>query len=69
MNKLIIETKNGEMYWAHVTDSELDDFDSAVMFGGYEYVRVECAKTKQTVVFNRSEISTYSFGELKEASQ
>ncbi|MFW0909648.1 hypothetical protein [Bacillus altitudinis] len=69
MNKLIIETKNGQEYWAHVNDEDLDSFGFAVTFHEYEYVRVECAKTKRTLVFKRSEISMYSYGKIEEASQ
>lgn len=70
MNMLIIETKNGHEYWAHVSDYGLHDFDSEMMYGKDDaYLDVFCEKTKRTLVFKRDEISVYSFGELKEESQ
>ncbi len=69
MNKLTIETRNGLDYWAHVNDGDLDSFDFDVTFHEREYVRVECAKTKRTFVFKRSEISMYYYRKLEEESQ
>lgn len=69
MNKLNIETKSGTEYWAHVSDSELDEFKDDVTYYERDYAEVKCAKTKRTLVFKRSEISSYSYGKIEEESQ
>lgn len=66
MNALNIETKNGIKYWAYVSDSELDEFKDDVTYYECDYVEVNCAKTKRTLVFKRSEISSYSYGKVEE---
>lgn len=69
MNKLTIETKNGLEYWAHVNDANLEDFVLALKIGYNTFVDVLCEKTKRTIVFNRVEISSYSYGKIEEESQ
>ncbi|PRO41452.1 hypothetical protein C6W18_05420 [Bacillus sp. LLTC93] len=69
MNALNIETKNGIKYWAHATDSDLDEFNDDMKFYDHDYVEVNCAETNRTVVFKRSEISSYSYGKVEEGPQ
>lgn len=69
MNALNIETKNGIKYWAHISDSELDEFKDDVTYYERDYVEVKCVKTKRSLVFKRSEISSYSYGKVGEESQ
>ncbi len=69
MNALNIETKNGIKYWAHATDSDLDEFKDDVTYYERDYVEVKCSKTKRTLVFKRSEISSYSYGKVGEESK
>lgn len=69
MNALNIETKNGIHYCVHVTDSDLEEFDSGVLYFDQDYVKVKCAESNRTVVFKRSELSSYSYGKVGEASQ
>ncbi|QLI77134.1 hypothetical protein [Bacillus pumilus] len=66
MNVLFIETKNGIKYWAHATDSDLDEFKDDITYYERDYAEVKCAKTKRTLVFKRSDISSYSYGKVGE---
>ncbi|UNY40683.1 hypothetical protein KLEB271_gp79 [Bacillus phage vB_BauS_KLEB27-1] len=69
MNELTIETKNGIHYCVHVTDSALDEFKDDITYYEHDYVEVKCAETNRTVVFKRSEMSSYSYGKVEEESQ
>ncbi|WP_144500157.1 hypothetical protein [Bacillus pumilus] len=69
MNVLIIETKIGILHRVHVNDSDLDEFKDNLTYYERDYAEVKCAKTKRSLVFKRSEISTYSYGKIKEESQ
>lgn len=69
MNVLIIETKNGILHRVHVNDTDLEAFEDDVTYYERDYAEVKCAKTKRTLVFKRSEISSYSYGKVEEESQ